>query len=47
MLEIIKRGEQYAVLNETNQQVLLTRDELENLYHSLREVLIYGCEDEA
>ena len=44
MLEVIEAGETYAVLNGTNQQVLLTREELEALYHEMRDVLIYGEE---
>ena len=44
MIEVIEKGHSYAVLNEENAQVLMSRDELENLYHELRDILIYGEE---
>ncbi len=44
MIEIITTGETYAIKDEDGKQLVLTRDELENLYHELREILIYGDE---
>ena len=44
MIEVIEKGETYAVLNSEHSQVLMNREELEVLYHELRDILIYGEE---
>ena len=44
MIKSITKHQTYAITDEDGKEVFLTRDDLEALYHEMREILIYGEE---
>ena len=42
MLEEITNTEDYLYTNDKEEVIILTREDMENLYHELREVLLYS-----